>query len=377
MATARPRDRFRAGVGRYRRSTTSWFVALLLVAGATGCRASTLVPATNPDSIAAAPCRQVQPSSASPPGWWSGDSRSGSGLRDWCATVGPVVLRPSASTSPPRPIDRLAVVSWNLHVGAGDVDGVVARLRAGEFTGGEPVHDFILLLQEAYRRSEAIPVRIAHGVPVPKRIAAESNRGPDIDHFWRDQGFAVIYAPSMRNGRADLDREDRGNAIVSTLDLDRPLLIELPLERQRRVAVAATAGGTTTTGAEWTLRLVDVHFDTALALRHGGPFAARHRQAEALIAAVRGTTGAEARSQTTIVAGDFNTWGRNERALDALAAAFPSARDRGDQPTWIGRVGLRATLDHVFAAGSARVEITRLPDRFGSDHYPLLAVITF
>jgi endonuclease/exonuclease/phosphatase family metal-dependent hydrolase len=319
----------------------------------------------------------VQPLSASPPEWWANDSRSGAKLRDWCATVGPVVLRPSASATSPRPIDRLAVVSWNLHVGAGDVAGLVTRLRAGEFTRGQPVHDFVLLLQEAYRRSEAIPVRVARGFPVPNRIAEEAHRGPDIDHFWRDEGFAVIYAPSMRNGRADLDREDRGNAIVSTLDLARPLLIELPLERQRRVAIAASTGGTTTNGTPWAIRLVDVHFDTALALRHGGPFAARHRQAEALIAALRGTSAVEAMSQTTIVAGDFNTWGRNERALDALAAAFPSARDSGDQPTWTGRVGLRATLDHVFAAGAARVDIRRLPDRFGSDHYPMLAVLTF
>jgi endonuclease/exonuclease/phosphatase family metal-dependent hydrolase len=285
-------------------------------------------------------------------------------------------VHPAASPRITRPLDRLAVVSWNLHVGAGNVDDLVARLRAGEFTRGEPVDDFVLLLQEAYRRDEAIPVRVARGLPVPDRIAA-GNRGPDIDHFWRDEGFAVIYAPSMRNGVVDLDREDRGNAIVSTFDLDRPVLIELPLERQRRVAVSATVGGTTTSGAPWRLRVVDVHLDTAIALTHGGPFAARRRQAEALITALRDTCDSHGAAETTIVAGDFNTWGGNEGALDALAAAFPSTRDTGREPTWKGPLGLRARLDHVFAAGPAQVRVGRLPDRFGSDHYPLLAIVTF
>src|SRR5207247_7479847 len=144
--------------------------------------------------------------------------------------------------------DRIAIVSWNLHVGGGDVDGLIRRLRAGEFTGGEPVEQFVLLLQEAYRRDEAIPVRLRRGLPAPGRIAASADRGPDVDHFWRDDHLAVMYAPSMRNGIIDRDREDRGNAIVSTMRLVAPAVIELPLERQRRVALAASAEGTTPRG---------------------------------------------------------------------------------------------------------------------------------
>jgi endonuclease/exonuclease/phosphatase family metal-dependent hydrolase len=285
------------------------------------------------------------------------------------------------------PIDRLAIVSWNLHVGGGDVDGLIRGLRAGEFTGGEPVGQFVLLLQEAFRRDEAIPVHIGRGIPVPGRIGASRDRGPDIDHFWRDDRFAVLYAPSMRNGIVDRDREDRGNAIVSTIGLTDPEVIELPLERQRRVAVASTVEGTTQRGTPWRVRVVDVHLDTAIAIARGGPFAARRRQADALIEALRAERALSASradalpatpDEAIIVAGDFNTWGGRERALDALKSAFPDAPDADALPTWTGPLGFRARLDHVFARGRVgAIDVRRLPDRFGSDHYPLLALISF
>jgi endonuclease/exonuclease/phosphatase family metal-dependent hydrolase len=152
----------------------------------------------------------------------------------------------------------------------------------------------------------------------------------------------------------------------------------------------------TTAGLSWRVRVVDVHLDTALAITHGGPFAARRRQADALIAALTPTaprrdrdaertlsgSPPEGRSgpahTATIVAGDFNTWGGRERALDTLKLAFPDAPDSGAQPTWVGPLGVRATLDHVFASGRVMaLEVRRLPDRFGSDHYPLLAMVRF
>jgi hypothetical protein len=99
----------------------------------------------------------------------------------------------------------------------------------------------------------------------------------DVQRF-ADEGFAVLYAPSMRNGEGDARdehgaAEDRGNAIVSTLPLEDPRVIELPLERQRRVAAAATVAGQSVR-SRWQLEIVDVHLDTSLALFHGGPFAA-------------------------------------------------------------------------------------------------------
>ena len=108
-----------------------------------------------------------------------------------------------------------------------------------------------------------------------------------------DQGLAVFYAPSMRNGEHDGIAEDRGNAIVSTLSLEEPRLIELPLERQRRVVLIATTSGRTGKGQSWHLGLVDVHLDTTLALFHGGPFEARRRQAAAVIEALNASPSLE------------------------------------------------------------------------------------
>jgi endonuclease/exonuclease/phosphatase family metal-dependent hydrolase len=296
-------------------------------------------------------------------------------LARWCETVGPVLLLPNPAVVNPQPVDRLAVLTWNLHVGGGDLDGVIARLRRGEFTGGEPVDQFVLLLQETYRRDVAVPARIPHGYPAPARIAArQSERGPDIQHFSREDGLSVMYVPSMRNGIDAVDAEDRGNAIVSTLPLHDAVVVELPLEHQRRVAVIVTVEGHMQSGAQWRLRLANVHLDTALALGHGGPFAARRRQAEALVDALAGSS-----SVPTVLAGDFNTWrGGGEPALALLRRAFPETPQMPDGPTWVGPLGIHARLDHMFVRGpvaSARVE--RLASRFGSDHYPLLAIVDF
>jgi endonuclease/exonuclease/phosphatase family metal-dependent hydrolase len=352
--------------------------SLVLACIATAC--ARIPPSADAASADALSCRQVTPRAAAPVTWWSPpDAGQRERLQRWCETVGPAVLHPAPAEHHASPLDRLVIVSWNLNVGGGDVDRLVEQLRAGEFTGGERVDGFVLLLQEAYRRDETIPARLAHGVPVPARIAALRDRGPSIDHFWRDDGWAVIYAPSMRNGIVDRDREDRGNAIVSTLPLDRVALIELPLEHQRRVAVASTVSGTTIAGARWRVRVADVHLDTAVALLHGGPFAARRRQVDALVMALASTAGTSSDEAplTTVVAGDFNTWGGREQALDALARVFPTTGPAGGPTTFVGPFGFRASLDHVFAAGARHMDVRRLPDRFGSDHYPLIAIVEF
>jgi endonuclease/exonuclease/phosphatase family metal-dependent hydrolase len=324
------------------------------------------------------PCRQVVPAAA-PVAWWSAASRRDrDDLARWCETVGPVLFEPARGSDDAPPSDRLVVVSWNVHVGSGDVDGLVRSLRAGELTGGTPVNNFVLLLQEAYRRDDVIPVRLQSEYAVPSRIAARRGRGPDVSHLWRDAGLALLYVPSMRNGFTDSDREDRGNAIVSTLSLRQPTVIELPLEHQRRVVAAAVVEGRTTHGEPWMVRLADVHLDTALALMRGGPSAARRRQAEALVTALAATA-PKADHLTTIVAGDFNTiFGSREPAIAYLRRAFPDGPAPPDVTTFSGPLGFHATLDHVFVGGRATsVEVRRLPSRFGSDHYPLLATVSF
>jgi len=310
--------------------------------------------------------------------WWSpSDAASAKKLARWCETVGPVVFHAEPAQVSHVPLDRLVLISWNVHVGGGDVHDVIRRLRSGELTGGEPIDQFVLLLQEAYRRDDAIPARLIRSDSVPGRIAPTHTREADVGHLRRDDGLAVLYAPSMRNGIVDINREDRGNAIVSTIPLEDPLLVELPIERQRRVVIATTLTGVTTTGAEWRVRLADVHLDTALALTSGGPFAARRRQTEALIGALSESHTSTA--ETLIVAGDFNTWGGREPAIQLLDRAYPDTPKAIDEPTWRGPLGIHATLDHVFTTrGAARsIDVRRLPSRFGSDHYPLLLTIRF
>src|SRR5205085_9937427 len=75
-------------------------------------------------------------------------------LDRWNAGVGPpfVVSRPPGLETTAVPV----VISWNTHVGAGDVDTLVADLRSGTLTG-HPVSSFVLLLQEAYRSGADVP----------------------------------------------------------------------------------------------------------------------------------------------------------------------------------------------------------------------------
>jgi endonuclease/exonuclease/phosphatase family metal-dependent hydrolase len=317
-------------------------------------------------------CRQVVPGDAVVRWVEPRERRDREALARWCDTIGPLLIQPLSVQPPSAPIDQLAVVTWNVHVGSGKVGELVERLRRGEFTNGKPVHHFVLLLQEAYRRDTAVPAQIPRGFPAPDRIAAAVGRGPDLATIARSLGVAMFYVPAMRNGIASIDPEDRGNAILSTLDLHDLVVVELPMERQRRTAAVAVVEGQTSAGSRWTLRLANVHLDTSLALTRGGPFAARRRQALALIDALR-----EPGELPTILAGDFNTWrGPSEPALSILRSAFPQTPAASNQETWRGALGVHAQLDYVFIRGPFEgVRVQRLSSRFGSDHYPLLGML--
>jgi endonuclease/exonuclease/phosphatase family metal-dependent hydrolase len=184
----------------------------------------------------------------------------------------------------------------------------------------------------------------------------------------------------MRNSRAGMPAvpEDRGTAILSSLPLADLQVIELPFERQRRVALAASVAGRTSASAAWQLRLANVQIDTTLALTRGGPMAARRRQAEALLDALS-RTGAVRPSPRMVLGGDFNTWlGSKEPAVEVMRRAFPDTPRAGDVATWRGPLGAHAALDHVFVRGPFRsVATRRLAGRFGSDHYPLLTLVDF
>jgi len=363
-------SRFRPAPGVARRAGALAICSLLALASCARIPATTDDRSDGASSLA---CRQVVPPDAivrwlEPEGRQDRDS-----LARWCDTIGPVLLQPLASQAAVPASNRLAVLTWNVHVGSGNVADLVRRLRSGEFTGGEPIEHFVLLLQEVYRRDTAVPAQIPRGFPAPDRIAARVGRGPDIGHLAKDLGVALFYVPAMRNGIASVDPEDRGNAILSTLDLRDPVVVELPMENQRRTAVLATVQARARDGSPWTLRVANVHLDTSLAITRGGPFAARRRQAHALIDAL----GARA-DEPTILAGDFNTWwGPTEPAVNILRSAFPQTPRTANLATWQGPLGLHAQLDYMFLRGAlASAKVQRLSSRFGSDHYPLLAVVT-
>ena len=66
------------------------------------------------------------------------------------------VEAPAAPSSLPT-LDDLVMVSWNAHLAEGELRDLIGKLRAGELTGGRPVAHFVLLVQELYRRGDAVP----------------------------------------------------------------------------------------------------------------------------------------------------------------------------------------------------------------------------
>lgn len=289
-------------------------------------------------------------------------------LKRWTAGVGPPFVEPHPSADDPIH-DVPVVVSWNTHVGAGDVETLVADLRSGTLTGS-PVRSFVLLLQEAYRSGADVPSKRSDGyrwasAQRPPRTGGERE---DIVTIVRRLKLAAIYAPSMRNGEPGVTTEDRGNAILSTLPLSDLTAIELPLERQRRVALGVTvtvtpAGG----GAAIPLRLVCTHF-TNMVLHHLFVLSesGRLRQARALAKVLP-------RDGPLIVGGDFNAWfSYRDAAFKEIARVVPPAGS-DDRRATFGPM----RLDHVLARlpPGWRMSVTRAASKYGSDHYPLIAII--
>ena len=323
-------------------------IPLIIASGCVG--GHTLVP------------RPVAVQSASPVLWFAPELESDvTTLLRWRAAVGsPIVIdaAPQASGS-----DALTVVSWNIALGAGEVVPLVRELQRSGHTS------IVLLLQEAFRSGDDIPK-----TPVDAAFAGflgDSRPEREIDDVARTLGFSLYYVPSMRNGAPGRYDEDRGNAILTNLDLDGLVAIELPFERQRRVAVAATVRGTDATGRPWSLRFASVHLDNTGSIRRAwiGSEYGRARQARGLRDALRG-------EEPLIVGGDFNTWfGFSDRAYQEIARDYPQTRVTDTRRTFRGLL----RLDHLFYRTPAewRVTVRRGESARGSDHYPLLATVTF
>ena len=244
-------------------------------------------------------------------------------IDQWCAAVG----KPARATagSGPRTLNGpFVIVSWNTHVGAGDIETFVADLRAGRLTRGVAVSSFVLLLQETYRAGSAVPDSSTGDLRWAS--AQQPSRAPgtrrDVTSVAARLGLDMIYVPSMRNGAPAATDEDRGNAVLSSSPLSDIAAIELPLEHQRRVAIQAVVHVRTAEGNDVPVTIVDTHF-TNMVLHHLWVLSesGRLRQARALADALppRGAL---------IVGGDFNAWfGFHDaayRQMQQVAQAVPN-----------------------------------------------------
>jgi endonuclease/exonuclease/phosphatase family metal-dependent hydrolase len=295
----------------------------------------------------------------------------------WCTTVGsPVVIsRPTGSFRAWERGVGLEVATWNMQINGGDVLRFLREeldLDCGSADGTRTADGrgpFVALLQETWRRSDDLPF-VESGRNVPWAIDEEHDREeePDIVEVAERCGLSLVYVPSARNGpdTGARPREDKGNAILSTLPLSTPLGIDLPLEGGRKVAVAATVHAP---GGE-RVRVVSVHLDVAStlirALTSGNQ--TRTRQAKGLIHALDVAERDGPRTPVVVVGGDMNSWAGNETALKAMWEAFP------DSPQWDG-LGTRGAFppDHMFFRRSGNRDFTiegyrRIDELYDSDH---------
>lgn len=306
----------------------------LMVAGFSACAVQPRMTALS-DLPGAGDCRHVSSALPVQVTWLVPDDPSHRQKLDAaCAAIGPVVVQADHATRPASD-SPLVVVDWNTYLGRGNLDEFILKLERGEFTDGVRVGRFVLLLQEVFRTS--------------------------ILQFARQHGVSVVFAPTRKLAN---EADDRGGAILATGPLDDVTIVELPFEKQRRVAVGARFES---------IHFVNVHLDTSVGLLRGGPGAARRRQARAVIEAIARVPA------PVLVAGDFNTWwGDDEPAIKEMRQAFPDALPIAARETWRGPLRTGNKLDYVFARGvDPPVAVRRLTDRFGSDHWPLIATWTW
>jgi endonuclease/exonuclease/phosphatase family metal-dependent hydrolase len=263
-------------------------------------------------------------------------------------------------------VDRLILVSWNTALGSADTVGFIREVQRSR----GPYTELVVLLQEVFRGGPEVPRLLASSASFASRLGGADSRGEraEIEDVAARTGLNLYYVPSMRNGDPSGSDEDRGNAILSSLALSELSAVELPFERQRRVAVAATVSGLTLTGRPWRLRVLSAHLDNMVGLRRmwiaGGEFA-RARQTRALLDHLSDEPAA-------VIGADLNTWfGFRDRGYLVAASAFPDTRVVDRRATFRGLL----RLDHLFfrVPDGWRADFRRAEDDFGSDHYPLVA----
>ena len=191
-----------------------------------------------------------------------------------------------------------------------------------------------------------------------RRDAPRACRTPIASGRWGGTWRTFLAgATALRPG--DAADADRGVAILSSLPLTDLEAIELPIERQRRVALSGIVSGATATGTPWQVRVVSVAprestGAPAVWMRAG---ASRTRQTEALLEALALSPDAGATARpATLVGGDFNIWlGPDGAGLHAPARA-PSARLPAK--TRVRRWTTRWRLDYLFPSLPRGVQAT-------------------
>jgi endonuclease/exonuclease/phosphatase family metal-dependent hydrolase len=228
----------------------------------------------------------------------------------------------------------LAVVTWNVHSGRGDLQRLITDLTHGALTGS-PVREFIVLLQENVEGSAQDAISVA--------------RSRQLHAFFEEVRMS--------------DQGPSGNAVISTRPILETRVVNLPRERRVRKAVVARIEVEGTP-----LLAVCAHLENRTSWFQGGLFSerARERQARALLD--------ELPPGPALLGADLNTWlGIEEPAWEALRARFDDTPGPPFTPTFHDRL----VLDHLFFDLPGRWEALRtvVPDRYGSDHNPVLAVI--
>ncbi len=309
-------------------------------------------------------------------------------LDRWCAATGePVVRHAAVRNGTPgevTPVDSLVIVLWNVEVGSGNLVQLLADQldvncsadAENRISGRLP---FVALIQEAYRASYDIPA-VPEGVALPSRLGRSISPEERIDivDIARDCNLSLFYAPSMRNGTETEDEipEDRGNAILSSVPLTGFAAIELPLETQRRVAVAALAHPP---GRD-PIRVVSYHFDVAANLLRVlvSGNSTRLQQGLGLAQAIDEIDAGEPRP-VTVLGGDANSWSEKETVVRHLRELYPES----PLPTSEGTRGSYPT-DHMFVAASdgSNVSVVDgsyriIPETYGSDHRGRMLTLRF
>lgn len=238
---------------------------------------------------------------------------------------------PTSVNSGPSSLVVLTAITWNTHGGRGDLSRLVADLERGDFSPRPAA--YLLLLQET----------------------AED----EIDAIAAPRGWSTCFVAVRGAGE-----RVRGNAVVSNVALRDRRAVPLPRERQTRTAATARidVGG-------YELFVASVHLENRVSWWRGGLLSdtARHHQVDGLLRALP----ADAHG---ILGGDLNTWlGPTEGAWRALARRFATTPDWPRSPTFRNRL----VLDHVLMDLPDGWRVTRrvLPDDYGSDHHPVLAVV--